>query len=579
MSARLQGEKYLWQVPEMQHASVLELASAYNLSVPIAQTLITRGFTDRAHLDAYLFSSFERDVGHAAQMKDADKAVERILLAIERGENILIAGDYDVDGVTSSSLMLVCLLPLGANINFFLPNRARDGYGLSVKTVERAARNGYTLIVTVDNGITAFEPALKARELGVDLIITDHHRQHHALPEAYAVVNPNRLDCEYPFKYLAGVGVIFKVMWLLYERKGLEMPAKAYELLLLGTVADVVPLVGENRFWVRHGLQYINRFESPSFQVLKQNGKVTKAKLSSTDIGFSIAPQINALGRLEDARQGVKFLIGSDLDEIKEVGNVLLALNDARREIERAIFAEIKAEIDAGNIDLNTERVIFAAGKGWPAGVIGLVASRLLSSYGRPAILFHLTNDGLAKGSCRSIPEFNMFNALQASHDLLKQFGGHSLAAGLSLPAENLPALKQRLEQMIAEQVSDDDLRLKLALDAHATLPELTKKFMQDLEYLEPFGNENRQPVFFVKDLVLVQKPQLLKDVHVKCQVFADGVIKPIMFFNRPELFEKFMNQGEQPFDVATYVVENHWNGRVNVELNGIDVARLAGSS
>lgn len=571
----LKGEKYLWKLPHTRVDQVLQIASDYTLSLPIAQTLVARGIVTREQLDAYLFSVLERDVEHPSQIRDAQKAVNRIIRAIDNGEKILIAGDYDVDGITSSALLLICLLPLGAKINFFLPNRVKDGYGLSVKTVERAVANGYSLIVTVDNGITAFEPARKARELGIDLIITDHHKPHDELPDAYAVVDPHRADCASRFKFFAGVGVIFKVLSLLYECKGLHLPSKAYELLLLGTVADVVPLIGENRFWVRHGLQYINSVESPSLGMLKVNGRLTKTKLSSLDIGFSITPQINALGRLEDARQGVRFLIGSDLNEVKEVGALLLSLNEARKELERTIFAEIRAEIDAGRIDVTKERVIFAVGSDWPPGVIGLVASRLVGTYGRPALLFHTTKSGLAKGSCRSISAFNMFNALHDSKDLLEQFGGHVMAAGLSIKAERLPALKQRLEELAAQQLTEQDLQLTVTVDAQALLSDLTKKFMKDMEYLEPFGNENKQPLFLIKEVTLVQQPLLLKDAHVKCTLFADGILKPIIFFNRPELFDRFMRQQDRSFDVVAHVVENVWNGKTNIELSGVDVSRL----
>lgn len=569
----LQGSKYLWKLPSVDQQLVLDIASSYNLSFSIAQTLITRGFSNRELIDAYLFSSFEKDVSHASQMKDAEKAVDRILYAMKHQEKILVAGDYDVDGVTSSAMMMICLLPLGAQINFFLPHRVRDGYGLSVKTVQRAADNDYKVLVTVDNGITAFEPALKAKELGIDLIITDHHRPHDHVPDAFAIVNPNQLDCAYPYKVLAGVGVTFKVLSLLYEKMGLSMPAKAYELLLLGTVADVVPLTGENRFWVRHGLTYINAFESPSFKMLKQNGKVTKTKLSSLDIGFSIAPQINALGRLEDARQAVKFLIGSDLDTVDQVGKVLLELNQARKEIERAIVNDVENEIACGNINIARENIVIAASDSWPPGVIGLVASRIVGAHGKPTILLHTTSQGIAKGSCRSIPEFNMFNALHECRDLILQFGGHAQAAGLSLKIENIPALKERLEAMIAAQLTPFDLQQKLMIDAEVQLADLTKKFITDLEHLEPFGNENKQPTFYVKQATLVQKPQMLKDVHLKCQIFSDGVMKPVIFFNRPELFSTLMELDQKPFDLAVQVMENHWNGRVNIELQGIDIA------
>ncbi len=569
----IQGQKYLWRVPPDDTANILDIASKYSLSVPIAQTLLTRGFTTQEAIDAFLFSSFERDVAHPSLMKDAQKAVDRIVHAIKHKQKMLVCGDYDVDGITSSGMMLACLLPLGADINFFLPHRVKDGYGLSAKTVERAAANNYKVLITVDNGITAFDAADKAKELGIDLIITDHHRQHDKLPNAFAIVNPNQAECQYPFKVLAGVGVTFKLLSLLYEQKKLKLPDKVYELLMLGTIADVVPLTGENRFWVRHGLHYINAVESTAFKVLKQNGKITKDTISATDIGFSIAPQINALGRLEDARDGVKFLIGNNEQEIKSVGNVLFELNEARKGIERSIFSQVVEQIQEKKIDLAKENIILAASSSWPPGVIGLVASRLVSAYGKPTLLFHTTKKGLAKGSCRSIPEFNMFNALSANKELLTSFGGHSLAAGLALPVDKLPLLKENLEQLIAEQLTEEDLKQKIALDAHARLSDLTKKFMQDMHHLEPFGNENRQPAFYFKEVCMVQQPQLLKDAHVKISVFADGVIKPVIFFNRPELFPLLLEQKEKPFHVAAQVMENHWNGRVSIELSGIDIA------
>lgn len=571
--ATIKGAKYLWKLPQGDSQSIWAIAAAYNLSYPIAQLLMSRGYTDKEKIDSFLFSSFEKDVAHPSQFKDAQKAVDRILKAITDKEKILVCGDYDVDGITSSALMMICLLPLGADINFFLPHRLRDGYGLSTKIVERAAQNGYTVLITVDNGITAFEPALKAKELGIDLIITDHHKPHDHVPEAYAIVNPSQNDCGYPFKALAGVGVTFKLLSLLYEMKGLSLPAKAYELLLLGTIADVVPLLGENRFWVRYGLNYVNNVESISLKVLKQNGKLTKPTISAADIGFSIAPQINALGRLEDARQGVKFLIGSDVAIVNEVGAVLLELNQARKEIERAIVASIEAEIATKKVNLEHDDIIITASAEWTPGVIGLVASRFVGAYGKPTLLFHLTKDGKAKGSCRSIPEFNIFKALTACSDLIDQFGGHPMAAGLSLPAKNLPLLKERLQELIGQQVAREDLQPKVTLDAEINLPDLTKKFVDDLAHLEPFGNSNSNPHFYVKNAMLVQRPTLLKDAHVKCSVFADGVIKPIIFFNRPELFQQFQDVGQNAFDLAVQVSENHWNGKVSIELQGVDVA------
>jgi single-stranded-DNA-specific exonuclease len=569
---KIRGEKYLWLLPDDQDKKAADIASAYNISVPIAQTLLSRGFLDRAMIDEFLFSSYEKDVADVRQMKDAEKAVHRIMHALRTKEKIIICGDYDVDGITSSALMMICLLPLEAQVNFFLPHRVKDGYGLSTKIVQRAADNGYTLMITVDNGITAFEPALLAKKLGIDLIITDHHRPHAHVPEAFAIVNPNQDACTYPYKLFAGVGVAFKLLSLLYECLAKQMPTKAYELLLLGTIADVVPLTGENRFWVRYGLSYINKTESISFKALKNNGKLIKESISATDIGFSIAPQINALGRLEDARQGVRFLIGSNQEEVEHVARILLELNEARKTIERGIFEEMVNKINTKVIDLDRETCIIASSSVWPPGVIGLVASRLVSAYGRPTILLHETDSGLVKGSCRSIPEFNIFNALDQSKDLLEQYGGHPAAAGLSLKKENIPLLRARLEALIATVLSPDDLVQKIKLDASANLSDLTSKFIADMAHLEPFGNSNSAPYFYLQNVVQVQKPKILKEAHVKALVFADGVVKPVMFFNRPELYDRLLSCGHEPLHIAAQVTENYWNGRTSIELTGIDV-------
>lgn len=567
------GEKYWWKLPHVPTDKVLWLASTYNLSFPVAQALITRGIFEPKDIDSFLFGTYEQEVGPSIAMKDLERAVDRLLSAIKNKEPILVFGDYDVDGITSSSLMMACLVPLGAVVNFYIPHRVKDGYGLSVKIVERAARNNYKLIVTVDNGITAFEPAKRAQELGVDLIITDHHRVHDSVPTAYAIVNPNQHDCQYPFKYFAGVGVIFKLLSRLYERLGKPLPLKSYELLLLGTVADVVPLTGENRFWVRHCLSAINGRGSVSFSLLKQNGNMTKEVVTSTDIGFVIAPQINALGRLDDPRQGVNFLIGSNEDQVREVAIILKSLNEQRKEIERAVLADVEREIAQKRINLDTEKVILAASRDWPPGVIGLVASRLVSQYNRPTLLFHLTSDGIAKGSCRSIPEFNMFNALKELQGLLKQFGGHSVAAGLSLDESNLPQLKQALEQLVTEQLTPFDLQPKLSIDGYVGLPEVTKKLVTDLAAMEPFGHHNKCPLFCIERATLVKPPVLLKQAHVKCAIFSEGVIKQLIFFNRPGLFETLTLVGDAPFSVVAQISENEWQGKSTIELIGHDIA------
>lgn len=574
-TAYVQGAKYLWKMPQTDLSAVLALSARYNLSVPVAQTLANRGLIAPELVDAFLFSAFERDVPSGTQMKDLEKAAERILVAIKNKEKILVFGDYDVDGITATSLVMQCLLSLGAVINFYLPNRMRDGYGLSPMLVDKAAANGYRLLITVDNGIAAHAAALRAQELGVDLIITDHHQAHDTLPVAHAIVDPNQPSCAYPCKYLAGVGVAFKVMQQVYACIGRSLPDKVYELLMLGTIADVVPLVDENRFWVRYGLHRTNSNESVAIAVLKQNANLQKPKLTARDVGFGLAPQLNALGRLEDPRQAVGFLLGVERTQVDQVGQLLWNLNQARKEIERVITAEIDAIIARGQIDVSQERCILAASEQWPTGVIGLVASRLVGMYGRPAILLQVSKKGdMAKGSCRSIPACNIFTALQHCAAHLTQFGGHAQAAGLSLPVSHIAAFKSALEEYLAQTLTPFDLQQKLILDAQLSLPDATKKLTTDLELLEPFGNGNEEPLFWCKNVTILQQPQLLKDVHVKCLVFDQGVLKPVVFFNRPELYAPLAEraQTQAPCDMVVQVRENYWSGTVSIELVGLDV-------
>jgi len=566
------GEKYLWRIKNADSEKVKAIASAHSLSFPVAQTLCSRGFVSSEEVRSFLFPSLEKDVAHPSLLKGSISAVDRILLAIKNKEKILIFGDYDVDGVTSTAIFLVALLPLGAKINYYLPNRAKEGYGLSTSVVEKAAKNGYSLIITVDNGISAHAPAKRAKDLGVDLIITDHHRPHKKLPTAFAIIDPNQKGCKYPYKKLAGVGVTFKIISFIYEKIKKELPEKIYELLMLGTVADVVPLTDENRFWVRHGLAKVNSLKSLSMSVLESNSNLKKSRLSSLDIGFMIAPQINALGRLDDSREAVKFLISSNSSDVQRIGKVLKVMNEERKFVERRIYEEIEGTIVNKQIDLEKENVIIAASSKWPSGVIGLVAGRLMHNYGRPTFLFHEKKDGTLRGSCRSIPEFDIFQALEENKDLLISFGGHSFAAGLTLKKEKIYDFKARLEEKISKELEPEDLKPKIDLDGQCQLSDMNAKMLHDLEQLEPFGNSNVQPSFFVEDVTLIRAPRILKDKHVKCSVFSEGVIKPIIFFNRPELLSFFNSVNDKPFTVACHVVKNEWNDQINVEMQGLDV-------
>ena len=563
----------MWRFKNPDIKEIKTIASRHSVSMPIAHTLYSRGFSSCEEINSFLFPELQKNVHDARLLKDADVAVERIFSAIRDKEKFLIFGDYDVDGITSTSLLMVALLPLGADVNYYLPHREKEGYGLSEKVVEKAKKYGYSLIITVDNGISAHAAAKRAHALGVDLIITDHHKPHKNLPPALAIVDPNQDGCEYPYKKLAGVGVTFKIISLLYEKLGKKLPSKIHELLMLGTVADVVPLTEENRFWVRSGLCGLNKKKSLAVSVLAENVRLQKKRWSSLDIGFMIAPQINALGRLSDPREAVKFLISSNRSDVSRIGKILKEMNDERKKVERRIYEEIDGVIASKEIDLEKENIVMASSSHWPAGVIGLVAGRIMHNYGKPTFLFHELKDGTLRGSCRSIPEFDIFGALQENKDLLLSFGGHSFAAGLSLKKDSLYKLKERLEEKIAAELPPSVLQPRIELDAYCQLTDLTKNLLSDLQKLEPFGNSNVQPTFFIRGVTLLEKPVIFKDKHVKCSIFSDGVIKPVIFFNRPDLFSFFNELGQDSFSLVGHVMTNEWNDKTRIEIQGLDVS------
>jgi single-stranded-DNA-specific exonuclease len=563
------GQKYRWLLPSFNNLLIEDIMAKLGVSRLIAMFLVSRG---KLGLEAELFLQSSADnVPPASLLKDCAKAVDRVRQAIENKEKILIVGDYDVDGITSTSMLMTCVPLLGADINFYLPNRVKDGYGLSVKIVEKAAAYNYKVIITVDNGISAVLPAQRAKELGIDLIITDHHRPQAVLPPAYAIVDPHQADCQYPYKYLAGVGVTFKFLCLLFESFKRDLPTKVYELLLLGTVADVVPLTGENRYWVKFGLNHVNGRDSIALNNLKINSNCNRPAITSSDIGFFLAPQINALGRLDDARDGVYFLIGSDEERVAKIGQNLKNFNEARKEIEKSIFEEVEDKIKSKEIDLDNELIIIAGSKNWPAGVIGLVASRIVAKYGRPTILLHITKDGVLKGSCRSINAFNMFDALQENANLLMQFGGHSVAAGLALIQDNLQEFKNRLETKARAVLIADDLVLKVTVDGFISTSYLDDSLLVELAQLEPFGHQNESPLFVLENLIFAKPPILMKSQHVKCFVKTEKEkIFSLVFFNRPDIWD--LLQTNTNFDALVKISENFWQGEKSLELIGIDI-------
>ncbi len=567
----IRGMRFIWRMAfNNREEELLTRAASTSLSYPVMQVLASRGLTDTTQIEEFLFTLAQPHVHQATLLKGLSVACERIKKAVHQREKILIVGDYDVDGITATSLMVESLLGLGAQVNFFIPNRFVDGYGINQKIVERAYASGYTLLITVDNGITALEAAQKAHELGVDLIVTDHHTPHAELPMAFVIVDPKQPGCEYPCKELAGVGVAYKLVAALYEDLGRELPERVYELLLLGTIADVVPLIGENRALVRFGLSKVQQAESLALSALRANVRLER-QITSQDIGFFLAPQLNALGRLEDPRDGVLFLLGREAAEVERIGRRLHELNQLRKEKERGVLNEVQQRIAQGEIALDRDFALIATGDRWPAGVVGLTAGRLSQLYGRPTFLLHKSGD-LFKGSCRSVQGINVFDLLNSVKHTGVVFGGHSAAAGLSVPVKNFDVFKSAIQARLQELVSLEDLVPALVCDAELVLDEVTSKLVRDLALLEPFGAGNDRPTFYLPSVQVLGEVQLLKDEHVKCLVTDRGMVKPVIFFNRPELYDWLIRHQGALVDVVVQVQENEFRGRKSVELQGLDV-------
>jgi single-stranded-DNA-specific exonuclease len=569
----LQGLTYKWKLNKISKYEISKLSSDLNILPPIASVLYSRGFTDKKSAMDFLFPFYDPKIYHSSGLHGANETIERILVAIKKQQKILICGDYDVDGITATSLMLYGLLNCGANVNFFLPHRLKDGYGLSVKTIDRALKSKYDLLITVDNGTSAFDALLYAKENNIDVIVTDHHQPKEIPSGALYIVNPHQPACKYPFKELAGVGVAFKIIQLLYERLNKKIESKIYELFLLGTIADVVPLIDENRYLVNQALINLSNNESIALSLLKSNAKITSEQpLTSTDIAFSIAPQINALGRLEDPRDGVLFLIDSDKEKLEKIGMHLFQVNQSRRKIEKEIFEKLKEEIEKENIDPQVDGCIVRANKSFPAGIIGLIAARLCHLYGVPTCVFHEMDDGTLKGSCRSINEFNIFEGLSSiDQSLMISYGGHAMAAGISLYKENLTAFTKALSKSIHNTCTKEDLQQKILIDGVLEIEDINNKLWHDLKLLEPFGASNAVPMFYIENAYF-KDISLLKDLHLKATIESDKGSIPIIFFNKPDFFNIIKENKNSKFEIVAKITQNNWNNKSKIELIGIDI-------
>lgn len=488
--------------PEVIQGFYHELkASGMDLSPTLCELLLNRNMNTVEKVNRFLkpeLSTFYDPF----LLKDMDVAVKAILKAIELKEMIMIYGDYDVDGVTSTTVLYKTLLACGANVNYYIPDRIDEGYGINKDALLIIKELGATLVISVDTGITAVDQVDYANEIGLKVIITDHHECQEEIPKALAVINPKQEDCKYPFNMLAGVGVTYKLCQGLTSQCGNheELMLDLLEIVAVGTISDLVPLIDENRTFVYQAFKRMKTIKNIGLEALVKVSGIDTERLTAGSIGFQIGPRLNAAGRLGDAKRGVKLFLTKNEEEAIQLSEELNQENQKRRDMELEIFQEADALIKE-NVDLENTKVLVVANEGWHHGVIGIVASRITEKYYRPTILLAV-EEGVASGSARSVDGFSIFDALSASKGLLTKFGGHEMAAGMSFDAENIPQLTKELNAYATKHMSDDTLIPKAKVEKRMFPKDVTIEFIQDLNKLEPYGMGNEEPKFLIQGIV-----------------------------------------------------------------------------
>ena len=504
-----------WKIREVEDNNSLKaLADSLNISEVLTKLLFLRKIESFSQAKHFFRPSIE-SLHDPYQMLGMEAAAKRIIHALTENQPICIYGDYDVDGTCSTALLYMFLKELGANVDFYIPRRLNEGYGLSKDGIDVIKENNNAkLLITVDCGITAIEETAYANEIGIDVIICDHHQPKDELPNALAILDPLIPGCQYPFNYLSGAGVAFKLAQGVAEKIGKrELPLQYLDLVALASAADIVPLVDENRILVRVGLDKINNNPRPGIVALMESSGLQPGNLNSGQVVFTIAPRINAVGRLGDAKRAVELLITDSIDEARTFAKVLETENYARRKIDVGTF-DNALQLVENSIDLENEMAIVLHQEDWHPGVIGIVASRLVEKYYRPTIML-TTIDGIAKGSARSISNFNIYEALQKCEDLLIHFGGHQAAAGLAVELDKVNEFKDKFNLIVKESITSDDLIPEIMIDSKIKLSEITPKFLRILDQFSPFGPENMRPVFLSEGVEIYNNPRLVGSNHL----------------------------------------------------------------
>jgi single-stranded-DNA-specific exonuclease len=561
-----------WELQPCDDTAAARLASALGVDATVARLLCLRGFADPEAASAFLNPSLGQ-LHDPMKLTDMDVAVRRILAARSRGERIAVHGDYDVDGVTSTVILTRALALLGTDVVHYIPERMKDGYGLQPAAIDRLQGEGVALIVSVDCGIRGVEAARRARELGVDLIITDHHEPDVELPPALAVINPKRVDCSYPDKHLAGVGVALKLVQALCQQERREHWLPGFvKIAAIGTLADVVPLIGENRVIAKLGLDLLSRGpHKVGLRALLDVAGLSGKAIDSFHVSFMLAPRVNAAGRMSSPDIAARLLLADDEGRQDEARALAAELDreNLRRRDEEAIILAAARKVAQTDPEVGARSVLVVAGEGWHRGVIGIVASKLVETFHRPAIVLSI-EDGVAHGSCRSIRHFDMLRALERTGHLLLRFGGHRQAAGLTMEAARIRELRSAVNAIADETLGPDDLIPRLRIDADLGFRGITSEVASGVAALAPFGAGNPKPVFAARGVTIVDGPRTLKERHLTMALRQDGRVFRAIAWRAAERHE-YLTAHRTSVDVAFSLEQNQYNGTTSVELTLAD--------
>ena len=559
-----------WDLVPYDKAAAMRLAEQTGEDQFAVLLALSRGFETPEALDAF-FHAEARSLSSPFLLKDMDKGVARIRRAIETGERILVYGDYDADGVTATALLYTYLLNTGANVDYYIPSRIEDGYGLSDKTAKKVLEGSFQLVITVDNGISAVEEAAFFRENGVDMVVTDHHQAGDTLPDCVAVIDPHREDDTSPCKELAGVGVALKVAAALEDGEYAAVLEDYLDIVTLGTIADIVPLTGENRTLVANGLQTIQNTSRPGLISLFESLSLTGKTMNSSTVAFALAPKINAAGRMDTADLALELLITEDFSQASLLVETLQKANASRQAAENQILEEVSA-LFARDASYEKDPVLVVSGRGWHPGVIGIVASRLVETYGKPAFVISVGETGEAKGSCRSLAGFSLYEALKHCASVLLKFGGHTLAAGFSVEEARIPEFRAAMNAYAAQC---GDIQPSLTVDCRLNPANLSTAVLDSLSLLEPFGASNPFPVFGLFGVTITAIRPIGSNKHLKLSVTKQHVNLNVLWFGQTA--EAFPYAVGDTVDLAVRIEKNEYMGQTSLSIQLRDI-RPAGT-